>query len=366
MPKTTVLHDYNTRLGARLVDFHGWILPVQYSGVLAEHAHCRSEAVVFDTSHMGLFLISGPDAADRLGAVGTQDAAAMRVGACRYGFLLNDAGGVMDDTILMRLDEGEFLLVVNAGTLESDFAHLGEQLGDDVILRNLSAERWGKFDLQGPKALDVLAQFADADVADLGYFTARRTRCCGRDCVIGRTGYTGELGYEIMASASDLKRIFEYVALAPPVLPAGLGARDSLRLEMCYPLYGNELSESHNPIEAGLGGFIDLSREFIGAAALRTIAEAPPQRTLIAMRTDTRRRAAEGDQIVRDGHVVGTVTSAAFSPSLQVSIAMGYVAPDASASGTELTIRTARAELPATVCDKPLYTHGTCRAKARP
>ena len=366
MPKTTVLHECHVRLGARIVDFHGWLLPVQYQGVLAEHTHCRTDAVVFDTSHMGLFLISGPDAATGLAGVGTQDAAAMRVGACKYGFLLNDAGGVTDDTILMRLDGDEFLLVVNAGTLDSDFAHLGEQLAGDVTLQNLSAERWGKFDLQGPKALDVLASFVDADVTELGYFTARRTRCCGCDCMIARTGYTGELGYEIMAPGGELKTIFEQIAIASPVLPAGLGARDSLRLEMGYPLYGNELSESHNPIEAGLGSFIDLSREFLGAAALRVVADAPPRRALVAMQTDTRRRAAEGDAIVAGGQVVGVVTSAAFSPSLQVSIAMGYVAPDAAMSGTELILRTARAELPATVCDKPLYTHGTCRTIARP
>lgn len=363
MPKKTVLHDYHVRLGGRIVDFHGWLLPVQYQGVLGEHRHCRAAASLFDTSHMGQFLLTGAGAAGPIGRVATQDAAAMAVGACRYGFLLTESGGVLDDTILMRLGEEEFLMVVNAGTLAGDLDWLAKHLPGGVALENLSDQGWGKIDLQGPASLDVLAPLCDAGLAGLTYFTACRSQCCARDCIISRTGYTGELGYEIMAAGSDLAAIFEPLAATAPVMPAGLGARDSLRLEMCYPLYGNELDEATSPIEAALGGFVDVARDFIGAAALRLAAEAGPARTLAALRADSRRRAAAGDEIVLDGRDVGTVTSAAFAPSLDVSIAMGFVDPEAGAPGTTLVIRTARAELPVNVCEKPLYREGTCRTR---
>jgi len=359
--KKTILHDCHVRLGGRIVDFHGWMLPVQYAGVLAEHRHCRSHAAVFDTSHMGQVLISGPDAAAQIARTATQDAAAMRPGLCRYGFLLNAEGGVLDDTILMRLGDEEFLLVVNAGTREADLAWLGEHLSGDLTVRNLSGEGWGKIDLQGPAAAAVLQPLAEPDVTDLAYFTARRSACCGRACVISRTGYTGELGYEIMAPGADIAAIFERLIATEPVRPAGLGARDSLRLEMCYPLYGSELSVSVTPLEAGLGGFLDMGRDFLGAAALRRQAHAGPGRTLAAVQTDSRRRAAPGDEIFFASRPVGTVTSAAFSPSLEVSIAMGYVRPEAAEPDTKLVIRTARADLPATVHPKPLYRDGTAR-----
>lgn len=363
MSKETVLHDCHARLGGRIVDFHGWMLPVQYQGVLGEHRHCRTAAVVFDTSHMGQFLLTGPDAEGQIARIATQDAAAMGVGTCRYGFLLNESGGVLDDTILMRLGEGELLMVVNAGTAGGDLAWLGEHLAGEVSLSNLSDQGWGKVDLQGPAALDVLAPLCDAEVARLNYFTARRCRCCGRDCVIARTGYTGELGYEIMACGEDLVAIFERLAATPPVMPAGLGARDSLRMEMCYPLYGSELSEAVNPIDAGLGDFVDLSRQFIGVDALRSVARRGADRKLVALRAESRRRGSAGDRIVMDGRIVGQVTSGAFSPSLEVSIALGFVHSEAAKCGTELVIRTARAELPVTVREKPLYHKGTCRTK---
>jgi glycine cleavage system T protein (aminomethyltransferase) len=363
MAKKTTLHDVHVKLGARVVDFHGWLLPVQYESVLSEHRQCRSETVVFDTGHMGLLLFRGAQAGEALGRVCTQDAASLRVGRCRYGFLLNENAGILDDTVLMRLGEREFLLVVNAGTLDDDWRWLREHLEGDIDATNLSSEGWGKIDLQGPSSACVLATRTDTDLASLRYFGVTRTRCCGRDCILGRTGYTGELGYEIIAPGADLPAIFEDLLDDGSVAPAGLGARDSLRLEMCYPLYGQELGPDRTPLEAGLGGFVDIAREFIGAASLRNLASAPRPHKLAAFRVDSRRRPGEGDPILLGEEPVGAVTSGAFSPSLETAIGLGYVRTDLAEPGQALTVRTGRADLPVIVGDKPLYKNGTCRAK---
>lgn len=337
-----------------MVDFHGWMLPVQYEGILAEHRQCREAAVLFDTSHMGQFLVRG--AGEVLGRITTQDAAGMPVGSGRYGFLLSEAGGIRDDTILMRLGEAEFLLVVNAGPAERDFEWVGSHLPDDAELVNLSADGWGKVDLQGPAAAKVLAPATDVDLRQLGYFRVTRGSVCGRRCVVSRTGYTGELGYEIFAAGDDIAAIFAELVGNPAVKPAGLGARDSLRLEMGYPLYGDDIDENRDPFSAGLERFVDVDRAYVGAEALRRVTA---QRRLVAFAAAGRQRAWRGSAICRDGRAVGEVTSAAFSPSLNVAIGMGYVFADFAAPGTELTVQTPRAELPITVREKPLYERGS-------
>jgi len=366
MPQKTPLHDRHEKLGGRIVDFAGWLLPVQYEGILAEHQHCRTQAVVFDTSHMGQFLFTGPAVCEKIGRICTQDPAALKVGRCKYGFLLNESGGVIDDTILMRLDDRRYLLVVNAGTLEGDLAwvrsHVAGAAGVELV--NRSGEGWCKIDVQGPRAAEVLAPLIDADLAGLGYFGVTETRCCDRDCVVSRTGYTGELGYELMAPGDDVVCMFDRVLESSAVKPAGLGSRDSLRLEMCYALYGHELSTDRTPIEADMAVFVKkLDREFVGAAKLREQMAAGTKQKLVAFRSESRRRTNPGNTILSDGRAVGTVTSAAFSPSLTVSIGMGYVEAPLASPGQVLAVDTGRVELPVTVSDKPLYTAGTCRTK---
>lgn len=343
-----------------MLDFHGWMLPMQYEGILAEHAHCRRAACVFDTCHMGRFHISGPDAAAALAAVCTQDAAALPVGRCRYGFLLNDRGGILDDTILIRLGRQEFLLVVNAAPARSDLQWLQSHLTGDVRLVNRTAS-WGKLDLQGPASFAVLKGLVEGDLAGLTYFSAAAMPCCGVERIVSRTGYTGELGYEIMLPTEAVGELFERIVSHEAVKPAGLGARDLLRLEMCYPLYGQDMCEDANPLEADMGRFVDLGRDFIGAEALR--AAAGVERKLVAFRTESRRKAASGQEITVNDSPVGAVTSAAFSPSLGVSIGMGYVRADLAAPGAELTIRHPRGPLPAAVAARPLYKKGTCRTR---
>ncbi|MDP6635512.1 MAG: glycine cleavage system aminomethyltransferase GcvT [Phycisphaerae bacterium] len=363
MSSKTPLYDRHVALGGRVVDFAGWMLPVQYEGVLAEHKHCRTSAVVFDTSHMGQFLICGPDAAGQLSRIGTQDAQAMARGACKYGFLLNVDAGVIDDTILMRLGFDEFLLVVNAGPAAGDFHWLSEHLKGAVKITNRSDEGWGKIDLQGPLSARILQPVMNIDLMPMGYYKVRRGECCGRKCVISRTGYTGELGYEIMAPGADLQVIFDELLARDEVKPAGLGARDSLRLEMGYPLYGHELSVDHNPVEAGLGNFIDPEGGFIGSRRVGTLIESDTPRKLVAFRAESRRRTNPGNEILWDGQPAGSVTSGAFSPSLEVSIGMGYVRSPLAEPGRQLVVDTGRCELRVTVCGRPLYRNGTCRTR---
>jgi aminomethyltransferase len=360
-PRKTPLFEQHNTLGARIVDFAGWLLPVQYEGVLAEHHACRQSAAVFDTSHMGQFVVRGSSAAGELSAALTQDAEALPVGRGKYGFLLNEQGGVIDDTILFRLGPEEFLLVVNAATAEGDanvlrrcLAKAGLTIRDD----------WGKLDVQGPRSLEVLAKQIDGDLSALRYFDARSMRIVGVEGVVSRAGYTGELGYEVFLPAEALRELFSALVAHPAVRPAGLGARDSLRLEMCYPLYGHELSEQINPIEADLASYVDPFRAFVGAGALRKIVQSCPTRKLVALRTRQRRQFHADDAILADGGEVGRVTSGAFSPSLEAAVGMGFVRADRCEVGTSLIVRTARAEIPAVVADKPLYTGGGCRGKA--
>ncbi len=345
-----------------MVDFAGWQLPVQYEGILAEHKHCRNACSVFDTSHMGQFLITGPDAAQQLSAAISQDAVALRVGRGKYGFILNDDGGVIDDTILFRLAESEFLLVVNAGTTPADLAALENRLGGQTVLQHLA--RWGKLDVQGPKAYDVLAPHVDGDLAALPYFGVGRLNVCGNEAILARSGYTGELGYEIFMPGKHLPDLADTLVDGEIVKPAGLGARDSLRLEMGYPLYGHELSTDITPIEAGMAGFLNLDRHFHGVELLRKQKDAPPSRTLVALLTEQRRRFDADDKILdADGNTVGAITSGAFAPSLGAAAGLGYVDASRAQTGTALVIATARAEIPATVTDRPLYKNGTCRKK---
>jgi aminomethyltransferase len=370
MSKKTCLYELHQKLGGKIVDFAGWALPVQYSmtdgwgGILAEHRHCRDSVAIFDTSHMGQFLISGEDAIVGLSHSLTQDAAALPVGRGKYGFLLHDTGTVIDDTILFRLAEEEYFLVVNAATSDNDFLTLSQRLPDDLTLTN--RQSWGKLDVQGPESCAVLTPLVEDDLAELPYFGCRRATVNDSECILARTGYTGELGYEIFMPQNKLPALAETLLQDDRVRPAGLGARDSLRLEMGYPLYGHELDEETTPLEANMDFALNLEREFVGVEALRDQAETGLSRELVSLKTEGRRRFDPGSSIHHNNLPVGKVTSGVFSPSLNVAIGMGYVSPEAAEPGTVVEIHTNRAVLPATVAAPPLYTSGTCRTKINP
>ncbi len=362
MSRKTPLFDRHLSLGARMVDFHGWVLPVQYRGIIAEHDHCRRAACVFDTCHMGQIAITGRRAGEALQAVTTQPAGALRPGRCGYGFLLNQDGGILDDTVLVRLAPAEFLLVVNAATRGRDLQWLAQHLAGRADVTDRSDE-WGKLDLQGPASFQVLRDLADGEPPRLEYFRAARVALLGRRVVLSRTGYTGELGYEIFAPVDALGTIFDRLVSHRAVAPAGLGARDVLRLEMSYPLYGQDIWEQTTPLEAGLERFVDLRRSFLGAGALAAAERRGVRRRLVAFVGRGRRRADRGQEIAAGGEVVGTVTSAGYSPSLGVSVGLGYVWSGRSAAGTPLAVRHPRGELEVTVASRPVYQQGSCRTR---
>lgn len=360
-PRTTPLCEKHVSAGGRMVDFAGWLLPIQYESMLGEHRHCRTATGLFDTCHMGQFRITGATAAAELSRALSQNAETLPVGRGKYGFLLNDTGGVIDDTVLLRLAADDFLLVVNAGPAAGDA---------EVMRRRLSKAKltiqtgWGKLDVQGPTSRATLQPLVKADLSSLPYFGGCKTGVNGVECILARSGYTGELGYEVFMPADALPALWDALLKHPDVKPAGLGARDSLRLEMGYPLYGHELSLDINPLEAGLANYIDPFGPYVGAEALRKISQACPARALVALQSKERRPFRTGDEIMADGKPIGTITSGVFSPSLEVAIGMGFVPANFAGAGTELTIKTARADIPATVVEKPFYKQGTCRKKS--
>lgn len=356
-PRKTCLYDNHVSLSARIVDFAGYLLPVQYESIIAEHLHTRNCVSLFDTCHMGQVLITGRGAAEKLSRALTQDSAALPIGKAKYGFLLNENGGVIDDTIIMRLGEDEFFLVVNAATKENDIAVLSPRLAGLHITHQTD---WAKLDIQGPRSAEALKKFVECDLTSLKYFSVTRTKFNGADCILSRTGYTGELGYELFMPQKFMPGVFDMLLENPLVKPAGLGARDSLRLEMAYPLYGHELSETLNPKDADMEFFYDPQGNFVGADALRKYA---PAQKLVTLVGESRRQFHPGDEITCGGKTAGRVTSGAFSPSLNVAIGMGYVDINASQTGAELVVKTQRAELPVKVAEKPIYTKGTCRIK---
>lgn len=354
--KFTPLTDEHKRLGAKLAPFGGWLMPIQYSGIIAEHNWTRSEVSVFDICHMGEFHIRGN--ADRTGfnSIVTFDLNKIPEKSCRYGFMLNDAGGVIDDLIVYRMAPEEWMVVTNAATIAGDEANFRRYLTKGTDFENIS-DGTGKLDLQGPKALEVMKALAGGGVAKLGYYTFGRFNILGEDVIISRTGYTGELGYEIYISSAKVADLWRYFLKDPRVRPAGLGARDTLRLEMCYPLYGQDMTPETTPLEAGMGRFVDMGKDFVGKEAL---AKNPPARKLICFVAASRRSPRHNYRIISGGKDVGAVTSGSFSPSLSCGIGMGYT--DAGCPvGADVMLKEGDIEIPAKVTGRPFYKNGTAK-----
>ncbi len=357
--KKTILYDRHVSLGAKMAPFGGYLMPISYSGILNEHAAARQAVVIFDTCHMGEFRISGPGALDDLEQALSCEVGSIRTGRCRYGFITNEAGGVIDDQVLYRMGNDEFMMVVNASTKENDFHRLQNNFSSGTRLENLSAKT-GKLDLQGPASAGVLKELVELPIDAMKYYQWAKNRYRGQEVLISRTGYTGELGFEIYA-ANDLTGVFWDDCLAHGVIPAGLGARDTLRLEMGFPLYGHELDETGNPAESGYTRAIAAEKQFTGSAIIRDPANR--KRSLVGILLDGRRAARHGDTVIDgQGCEIGRVTSGSFSPSLSCAIALGYVAVRASTIGTEVGIRSERGILSGKITGLPFYTKATGRA----
>jgi len=358
--KTTPLLDFHRRLGARLAPFGGWLMPIQYEGILAEHRWCRESAALFDTCHMGEFIFRGDLGAAGIGSLFSFRLDTIPIGRCRYGFLLHEDGGIVDDLTVYRTDSDGVMIVVNAGPAESDFEAIRAGLPPGACLEDRTLST-GKLDIQGPRSREVLVGVLGREVADIPFFGFRRMHLLGSDGIVSRTGYTGELGYEIYLEGDRVAELWRALLEDGRVKPAGLGSRDLLRLEMGYSLYGNDLDETTTPLEAGLERFVDFTRDFVGRDALLRQRSEGVRRLRAAFRVSSRRAPRHGYEIVGRGTRVGTVTSGAFSPMLGCGIGMGYVSPESAHPGTPLEIRSEGVAMDATVVELPFYRDGSLR-----
>lgn len=357
----TPLFDTHVKLGARMAPFGGWEMPIQYDGILAEHLATRTAATMFDTCHMGEFELSGPSAERDLERLLTQNVATIQAGQCRYGYLLRDDGGVVDDLTCYRRGPDHFWLIVNAGTRESDAAWIRDHLSPQTKFTDLTLQT-GKLDVQGPSSREAVEKSFGIKLPDLKYFWFADVELGGFPCLISRTGYTGEWGYELYFPRNETVRFWDVLAAKGGVKPAGLGARDTLRLEVGYPLYGHELGPDRTPVAAARGSFIDSKKDFIGKAAVaRDLSDGCP-RYLAGLQLESKRAARAGDKVVADGKTVGEITSGSLAPSLGVAVAMAYV-DAAQGPGAKLQIDSRGALLNAVVVDMPFYKNGTARKK---
>ncbi len=359
--KRTPLYPVHVRLGARIVPFGGWLMPVQYSGIGAEHRAVRNNVGIFDISHMGQFVVSGAGAASWLNRMLTNNVEKLGIGQGHYTFLLNQGGGIIDDLIAYRIAEEKFLLVVNAARTDEDFDWLEAHLewGQPLDFSNRTAG-FGGVAIQGPRVVDLFHELLGEEfrLPDRNHIADVALE--GMRISIARTGYTGEDGVEVFFSADDAVKLWNRVLEKGEkfgIQPCGLGARDTLRLEMCYPLNGSDLSPERNPIEAGLGFFVDLGKpQFIGRDALKKVKESGPAQKLAAFRMEGKAPPPRPHYPVwNKGERIGEVTSGTVSPSLNYGIGMAYVSAPCANIGTKIEIEIRGQHFPAIVEKKPLY-----------
>jgi aminomethyltransferase len=364
-PKTTPLDALHRELGGRMVAFAGYAMPVQYpAGIIAEHLHCRARAGLFDVSHMGQASLHGPRAAAALEALVPGDITGLKPGRQRYTLLTAPSGGILDDLMVANAGGNHLFLVVNASRKAADFAHIAAHLPGDVRLER--HEDRALLALQGPLAAGVLGRLAPAAAA-LPFMGFAAMPIDGIACLVSRSGYTGEDGFEISVPADRADSLARTLLARSGVMPVGLGARDSLRLEAGLCLYGNDIDETTNPVEAGLTWTIGKSRkmswDFLGAGPIRDMLENGPLenesgRLLVGIRPDGRAPARGGTEITdAAGAPVGQVTSGGFGPTLNAPLAMGYVKRRLAADGTALSLLVRGKSLPARVVPMPFVPH---------
>jgi aminomethyltransferase len=373
--KRTPLFAAHQKLGAKLIEFGGWEMPVQYSGIINEHLAVRKAAGLFDISHMGEFLVNGSQAESFLNGALTNDVRKLTVGHGQYTLLCNARGGVVDDLYIYRLPEDGYLLIVNASRIDADFAWLETLLAQfennkAVNLHNAS-ERMGAVAVQGPRVVEFIngcfsvnpGSSGISRPSDLKKNQMAQASLEGKTLWISRTGYTGEDGFEIVSDAKDIQAVWDKVlASGTPhgLKPAGLGARDTLRTEVCYPLYGHELDDDTTPIEAGLGFFVALEKgEFSGRPTLAEQKARGVQKKLVAFKVAEKAPPPRPHYPIWDygsgGERIGEVTSGTQSPSLGIGIGLGYVRPEFAKPGTQLEIEVRGKRAPAVLVPKPIY-----------
>jgi aminomethyltransferase len=345
--RRTPLYERHQAAGARLVPFAGWEMPVQYEGIRKEHVAVRTGAGIFDVSHMGEVETSGPDAGRFLQHVLSNDVSKLAVGGAQYSVLCREDGGVLDDLFTYRLGEQRYLTVTNASNHEKDFAWLaGHAAGFDVDVEDVAAS-YAMLALQGPDARELLAGQIEGEAP--ARMRVVEARVAGVDCLVCGTGYTGEDGVELLLPPDGAEAVWDALGATP----VGLGARDTLRLEVCFHLYGNDLSEDRNPIEAGLGWCCKRDTGFVGSDALRGF---EPQDRLVPFAFTDPGIPRPGNPVLVDGEARGVVTSGSLSPCLDHGIGMAYVPVDAAAPGTHVEVDVRGKRRRAEIREKPLYS----------
>ncbi len=358
----TPCHDWHVEHGGRMVDFAGWDMPVQYSSIAEEHKAVRGAAGLFDIAHMGRLFFEGPDAEKFLNHLLTCDVSALEEGQIRYGLVTNEAGGILDDILVYRFPQ-RYLLVVNASNRPKILDWInGHKSGFDVEVQD-QTQNTAMVALQGPESVGILNQLTKPalDVDGFAYYTGRECELFGVPAILSRTGYTGEDGFEIILAAEKGTPLWEGLmdkGQAVGLKPAGLGCRDTLRLEAAMPLYGHELSEEIDPFTAGLSFAVQLDKdEFLGQSALKNLKDQVTRRR-VGLELEGKRIAREGSKIFHEGNKVGEVTSGTFSPTLEKSIAMGYLDKTLAKPGMKVEVEIRNQRIPAQTVKLPFYRRG--------
>jgi aminomethyltransferase len=357
--KRTPLYDAHTSLGGRMVEFGGWAMPVQYSGILDEHRAVRTAAGLFDVSHMGEFEFTGPGAEALVQYLTANDVNKIPVGRAQYSMLLNERGGVVDDIIVYHIEPQRFLMVVNGSNVDKDWAHVSAIAANfpQATAENRSAD-YALLALQGPKAAAIMEMLTDDPVTALPYYGVMPATVGGLQTIVARTGYTGEDGFEIFVPGDMALALWENVLAEGEMhglVPAGLGARDTLRLEAAMPLYGHELDDETSPLEAGLGMFVAKEGDYIGAEAIRRQRAEGLRKKLVMLEVVGKGIPRQGYPVTADGQQVGTVVSGGMSPSLNKNIAVAYVDPAYAEMGRRLDIMIRERPTEAVVVKRPFY-----------
>jgi aminomethyltransferase len=363
-PLPTPLLDRHEALGAKIVEFAGWLMPIQYAGILEEHRAVRAAAGLFDLSHMGELVVEGPDAGAALAAALVTDPPALAVGRAHYSMICAPDGGILDDLIVYRLAEDRFMVVANASNARVVSDALAERLdGYRAVLDDRSLAT-GLVAVQGPRSLEILGPLTDIDLAGIRYYGIAEGTVAGMRALVARTGYTGEDGFEVFAEVERVGELWDAMlgsGRSHGLVPVGLGARDTLRLEAGMPLYGNELDRATNPFQANLGRVVKLAKpnDFTGRAALEAVARDGVDRRLVGLVLRERGIARHGYPVVDDDGPTGVVTSGTMSPTLGEAIAMAYVAPRHVEPGTMLAVEIRGARVAAEVVPLPFYKRPT-------
>ncbi len=361
--KRTPLYDLHRLLGAKMVPFAGYEMPVQYpTGIMAEHRTVRESVGIFDVSHMGEFEVTGPDRNAFVNRITCNDVGALGAGEVQYSALLTPEGTFLDDCTVYRFDD-KVMIVVNASNVEKNWEHIvAHKGGVNVRLKNIS-EDVGLLALQGPHAQALLQPLTETRLDDIGYYKFAVGRVAGRGCFISRTGYTGEDGFELYCRAGDTETLWQALTGPNGAAPIGLGARDSLRLEVAYPLYGNDIDDTVTPFEAGLGWIVKLDKgaPFVGADALRSQKRRGVTRRLVGFQLLTKSFPRHGYPVYHEGRNVDLVRSGTVSPSLGVPIGTTYLPAAAAKIGTRFEVECRGERMPAEVVERPFWKQGTVR-----